>query len=151
MRGRTAAGRDQSGVVGVEHDLGARALLFIFCQHAALSVWVFRSRARCASVSNVFALSAHACVSTHLLPLPETVVVLVESLPRGNVVLAVKTREVGHAMFCVSGGARGLGGHAGGRGSGAERRGPRWAEGNVRDAASNSGTHCGCEWSGLRC
>ena len=56
MRGRTAAGSDQSGVVGVEHDLGARALLFMFCQHAALSVWVFRSRARCASVSNVFAL-----------------------------------------------------------------------------------------------
>ena len=80
----------------------------MFCQHAALSVWVFRSRARCASVSNVFALSAHACVSTHLLPLPETVVVLVESLPRGNVVLAVKTREVGHAVFYVSGRARGL-------------------------------------------
>lgn len=71
-----AAGSDQSGVVGVEHDLSARALL----------------------------------------PLPETVVVLVEPLPRRNVVLAVKTREVGHG-----------------------------------DAASNSGTHCGCEWSGLRC
>ena len=95
----------------------------MFCQHDALPVWVFRSRARCASVSNVFALSAHACVSTHLLPLPETVVVLVESLPRGNVVLAVKTREVGHAVLCVSGCARGLSGHAGGRGSGAEVHG----------------------------
>lgn len=80
-------------------------------------------RAQCASVSNVFALSAHACVSTHLLPLPETVVVLVEPLPRGNVVLAVKTREVGHAVLCVSGCARGLSGHAGGRGSGAEVHG----------------------------
>ena len=67
--------------------------------------------------------SAHACVSTHLLPLPETVVVLVEPLPRGNVVLAVKTREVGHAVLCVSGCARGLGGHAVGRGSGAEVHG----------------------------
>jgi hypothetical protein len=28
IRGRTAAGSDQSGVVGVEHDLGARALSF---------------------------------------------------------------------------------------------------------------------------
>ena len=56
IRGRTAAGSDQSGVVGVEHDLGARALLFIFCQRAALPSWVFCPRARCASVSNVFAL-----------------------------------------------------------------------------------------------
>lgn len=55
IRGRTAAGSDQSGVVGVEHDLGARALLFTPCQHAALSVRVFCPRARCASVSNVFA------------------------------------------------------------------------------------------------
>jgi hypothetical protein len=90
---------------------------------------------------NVFALSARARVSTHLLPLPETVVVLVEPLPRRNVVLAVKTRKVGHAVSRVSGCARGLGGHVG----------LRRAEGNVRDAASNSGTHCDCEWSGLRC
>jgi len=32
---RTGAGSDQGGVVGVEHDLGARALLFVFCQSAA--------------------------------------------------------------------------------------------------------------------
>jgi hypothetical protein len=57
---------------------------------------------------NVFALSARACVSTHLLPLPETVVVLVEPLPRRNVVLAVKTREVGHAALRVSDCVRGL-------------------------------------------
>ena len=38
---------------------------------------------------------------TYLLPLPEAVVVLVESLPRRDVVLAVKTREVGHAV-CIA-------------------------------------------------
>lgn len=78
--------------------------------------------------------SAHAYVSTHLLPLPETVVVLVEPLPRRNVVLAVKTREVGHAASCVSGCARGLGGHAGGRGLGAEVRGRRRATYAMRRA-----------------
>ena len=51
--------------------------------------------------------------------------VLVEPLPRRNVVLAVKTRKVGHAVSRVSGCARGLGGHVGGRGSGAEVRGGR--------------------------
>jgi len=40
--------------------------------------------------------------STHLLPLPKTVVGLVKLLPGGNVVLAVKTREVGHAARRVS-------------------------------------------------
>lgn len=45
--------------------------------------------------------------------------VLVESLPRRNVVLAVEAREVGHAVLRVSGRARRLEGHAGGRGSGA--------------------------------
>ena len=48
------------------------------------------------------ALPAHVRMSTHLLPLPETVVGLVKLLPGGNVVLAVETREVGHAVRRVS-------------------------------------------------
>jgi len=61
-------------------------------------------------------------------------VVLVEPLPRRNVVLAVKAREVGHAVSCVSGCVRGLGGYAGGRGSGAEVRGGRRATYAMRRA-----------------
>lgn len=55
IQGRTGAGSGQSGVVGVEHDLGARALLFNSCQ-LAVSNGVLRFRARSASLSNVFAL-----------------------------------------------------------------------------------------------
>jgi hypothetical protein len=48
------------------------------------------------------ALPTRLQLSTHLLPLPETVVGLVKLLPGGNVVLAVETREVGHAVRRVS-------------------------------------------------
>lgn len=44
------------------------------------------------------ALPTRIRLLTHLLPLPETVMGLVKLLPGGNVVLAVKTREVGHAV-----------------------------------------------------
>lgn len=43
--------------------------------------------------------SAHVLLLTHLLPLPETIVGLVKSLPRRDVVAAEKTREVGHAVM----------------------------------------------------
>lgn len=100
------------------------------------------------SLSNASA-PTRACMCTHLLPLPETVVVLVESLPRGHVVLAVETREVGHAVHRVSSCIRGL--RRLWRRSRVGRSGSQWAEGNVRNAAGDRGTHVGCEWSVLGC
>jgi hypothetical protein len=61
--GHTGTGSDQSGVVGVEHDLGARALLFL--RQLSAPGFVFRWRARYASPSSsVFALPrAIVCVN----------------------------------------------------------------------------------------
>ena len=60
----------------------------------------------CAPYLSVFSSplcsSTRVRLSTHLLPLPETVVGLVKLLPGGNVVLAVETRKVGHAVRRVS-------------------------------------------------
>jgi hypothetical protein len=71
-----------------------RALFAAFMRFAARRL--FLSSHLCS------ALSTRARLLTHLLPLPKTVVGLVKLLPGGNVVLAVETREVGHAVRRVS-------------------------------------------------
>jgi hypothetical protein len=68
------------------------------------------------------ALPTRIQLSTHLLPLPETVVGLVKLLPGGNVVLAVETREVGHAVRRISCVAQVLRGRGCGRRAGAAIR-----------------------------
>lgn len=90
----------------------------------ALPVALMRFASRRLSLSSAPLCSSHARpqLLTHLLPLPETVVGLVKLLPGGNVVLAVETREVGHAVHRVSGRGPVLRSHGRGRMAGAAIR-----------------------------
>lgn len=73
------------------------------CDGAVSSSSLISSSSSCVLCSSNPSLGFHPArerILTHLLPLPETVMGLVESLPCGNVVLAVETGEV--AAFNVS-------------------------------------------------